>query len=115
MKKVIAAMVIITTIIVSCSKSSTTSITTVDCTGTAKSYVTDVSPIVQSYCATNSGCHGAGSSHGPGALTTYAQIYSARASIRISVANGTMPENTTLSSAQKNAILCWIDNGGSNN
>ena len=85
-----------------------------DCS-TAKSYATDVSPIIQSYCATNSGCHASGSSHGPGALTTYAQIYSARSSIRTAVANGSMPENGSLSNDQKNAIICWIDSGASNN
>lgn len=114
MKKFIAA-IIITAVVVSCSKNTSTSTTTVDCSGTAKSYVTDVSPIISTYCATNSGCHGTGSTQGPGALTSYAQVYSARASIRISVANGTMPENSTLTTAQKNAILCWIDNGASNN
>jgi hypothetical protein len=115
MKKLIAIIIVITAVVVSCSKSTSTSTTTVDCSGTAKSYATDVSPIITTYCATNSGCHGTGSSQGPGALTSYAQVYSARAAIRISVANGTMPQNTTLSAVQKNAILCWIDNGSSNN
>jgi len=86
-----------------------------DCSGTAKSYATDVSPIIQSYCATNSGCHASGSNNGPGALTTYAQVYSARSDIRTAVANGSMPQSGSLTDAQKNAIICWIDSGASDN
>lgn len=95
-----------------CSKAGNETFTT-DCS-TAKSYATDVSPLIAEYCAT-AGCHASGSSQGPGALTTYAQVYSARTAIRSSVASGSMPENTTLTAAQKNAILCWIDSGASNN
>ena len=87
---------------------------TPDCS-TAKSYATDVSPIIQSNCATNSGCHASGSSQGPGALATYSQVYAAKTSIRTAVANGSMPQNSSLSNDQKNAILCWIDSGAANN
>ena len=87
---------------------------TADCS-TAKSYATDVSPIIQSYCATNSGCHASGSSNGPGVLTSYAQVYSARSAIRTAVVNGSMPQNGSLTNAQKNAIICWIDSGAANN
>ena len=99
-------------LIIACSKSSNAIAT--DCS-TAKSYSTDVSPIIQSSCATNSGCHASGSSHGPGALTSYAQVFSARTSIRNAVASGTMPQNGNLSSTQRNTILCWIDSGAANN
>jgi len=95
-----------------CSKSSTSF--TAECDGT-KSYATDVSPVIQSYCATRSGCHGSGSTNGPGALTSYAQVYSARNAIRTAVTNGTMPQNSSLSTEQKNSIICWIDSGASNN
>jgi hypothetical protein len=87
---------------------------TPDCS-TPKSYSTDVGPIIQSYCASNSGCHATGSHEGPGALTSFQQVYNNRTSIRSSVANGSMPENTRLSAEQKNGILCWIDNGANNN
>jgi hypothetical protein len=53
---------------------------TADCS-TAKSWTSDVSPLIQSYCTT-SGCHAAGSSNGPGALTTYQQVYTNRSAIR---------------------------------
>lgn len=99
-----------------CSKSVSTNATTFteDCI-TEKSYTADVEPLINTYCATNSGCHGTGSHEGPGALTSYSAVYSARASIRSEVASGAMPENTTLTNAQKNAIVCWIDAGAAQN
>lgn len=87
---------------------------TADCS-TTKYYAADVSPIMLSYCATNSGCHASGSSNGPGALTIYAQVYNARSDIRKAVANGSMPQNSSLTNDQKNAIICWIDSGAPNN
>ena len=88
---------------------------TADCSGPAKSFVTDVSPVFQTSCAINSGCHATGSGNGPGPLLNYSQIFNTRADIRSAVASGHMPLNATLTASQKNAILCWIDNGAPNN
>ena len=88
---------------------------TADCSGPAKSFVTDVSPVFQTSCAINSGCHATGSGNGPGPLLSYSQIFNARADIRSAVASGHMPLNATLTTTQINAILCWIDNGAPNN
>jgi len=88
---------------------------TADCSGPAKSFVTDVSPVFQTSCAINSGCHATGSGNGPGPLLDYSQIFNARVDIRSAVASGHMPLNATLTAAQKNAILCWIDSGAPNN
>jgi len=88
---------------------------TADCSGPAKSFVTDVSPVFQTSCAINSGCHATGSGNGPGPLLNYSQIFNSRADIRSAVASGHMPLNATLTASQKNAILCWIDNGAPNN
>jgi len=88
---------------------------TADCSGPAKSFVTDVSPVFQTSCTINSGCHGTGSSNGPGLLLNYSQVFNARVDIRSAVASGHMPLNSTLTATQKNAILCWIDNGAPNN
>jgi len=88
---------------------------TPDCSGSAKSFANDVSPVFQTSCAINSGCHATGSGNGPGPLLTYLQIFNARADIRSAVASGHMPLNSTLTATQKNAILCWIDNGAPNN
>ena len=87
---------------------------TVSCGGVAVTF-SQANAIIQSSCATNSSCHGSGSRNGPGALLTYSQIYAARVEIKSSVASGIMPRGSTLSSDNKNAIVCWIQNGASNN
>ena len=86
----------------------------IDCSGPAKSFATDISPIIQSSCS-RSGCHNNGSFNGPGSLVSYSQIFNARAEIRVAVASGQMPLNGSLTAVQKNAILCWIDSGAPNN
>ena len=102
-------------LVLGCSKSSDTSTTaTATCSSTI-SFATDVSPLIATYCATNSSCHATGSSNGPGALVTYTQIYNARTSISTAVSSGTMPKGTTLTSAQKTFITCWISNGAQDN
>ena len=85
-----------------------------NCSGT-KSFATDVSPIIQSSCAVSSGCHGSGSTSGPGHLSTYQQVFNARTNIRAAVASGRMPQGGALTNAQKDALLCWIDAGAPNN
>jgi hypothetical protein len=124
MKKILTVLICGMTII-ACSKSDDPDPTnggggggggTLDCgTVTTKSYATDISPIVQSKCATNSNCHGSGSSNGPGELTTYQAIFDSRTSIRSAVGSGTMPKEGTITAAQKNSILCWVDSGAPNN
>jgi hypothetical protein len=114
MKKTITYLVFITVLLIACRKNND-AITAVDCSGAAKSFAKDVSPVIQTFCAAGSGCHASGSTNGPGALTTYQQIFSARTSIRAAVASGSMPQNSSLSASQKNIILCWIDNGAANN
>ena|SRR5437762_11836168 len=115
MKKLIVSLVLLAVLIIACSKSNDSSSSATDCSGTAKSFATDVNPIIQSFCATNSGCHASGSTNGPGALATYQQIFNNRSAIRTAVANGSMPQNSTLSTSQKSAIICWIDNGAADN
>jgi hypothetical protein len=88
---------------------------TVNCTGVASSFAANVNPIIQSTCATDATCHGSGSINGPGPLQTYNQINSARVAIKTAVGNGTMPKTGTLTTAQKNSIICWVDAGGPNN
>ncbi len=100
----------------SCSKDNGGSNTPpLDCaTVTNKAWAADVNPIIQATC-NQVDCHNVASVNGPGPLTNYAQVFSARATIRTNVASGNMPRNTTLTTAQKNAILCWIDSGAPNN
>jgi len=107
---------VVFTILFACSKSGSDATTnSIDCSGITKSFSTDVNPIIQSTCTTNSGCHGAGSRNGPGELLTYSQISNARSTIRSAVLSGLMPQNGSLTGAQKQSIICWIDNGAVNN
>jgi len=96
-------------------KKSADNTSSLDCTGSAKSFATDVNPIIQNSCATNSGCHGSGSHNGPGELLTYTEIFNSRSVIRPAVLSGAMPQTGSLTTAEKTSIICWIDNGALNN
>lgn len=87
---------------------------TPDCNGAAIQFSANVAPIISNSCAISS-CHAAGSSNGPGPLTTYAQISAAKVQIRAAIISGAMPKSGTLTTAQKNSIICWIDAGAANN
>jgi hypothetical protein len=123
MKKVIlVSLTIICSLafIIGCSKGSSSDSegggggTTIDCTGVPKSFATDVNPIIQTYC-NQANCHNVGSGNGPGPLTNYIEVFDARSRIRPQIIAGLMPQNTTLTAAQKNTIVCWIDAGAPNN
>ncbi len=88
---------------------------TVNCTGVASAFAANVNPIIQSTCATDATCHGAGSANGPGPLLTYTQISGAAVTIKTAVASGTMPKTGALTTAQKNSIICWVNAGAPNN
>lgn len=88
---------------------------TVNCTGVPSAFAANVKPIIQSTCATDATCHGAGSANGPGPLQTYDQVFNARVIIRSAVSSGSMPKTGTLTTTQKNSIICWIDAGAPNN
>jgi hypothetical protein len=114
MKKLNIGIVMFMAGILACNKplnSSSGSYTPV-CTGNAKSFAKDVSPIIATNCAIY-GCHAAG--RGPGELITYAEDSLNKASIRYAIVNGIMPKGGSLTTDQKNAIVCWIDAGALNN
>lgn len=116
MKPLLLIIMVAAIVFVGCKKSRDSSSVASDvCGSTPKTFSGDVSPIIQSSCATGSGCHGAGSSNGPGALTSYAQVFAARTAISSAVSSGLMPKNAPLGTVQKNAIICWINNGAPNN
>lgn len=85
-----------------------------NCSTVPKSFSADVNPIIQSFCNT-AGCHAAGSVNGPGQLTNYNEVFTNRVAIRAAISTGTMPQGSTLTTAQKNSFLCWIDSGAPNN
>ena len=105
MKKLaILTLLAVTFFVAACEKDSTTGSYTPNCDGTAKSYATDVAPLISSYC---SGCHSE--------YSTYAKLSASAGKVRRVIVDGSMPQGTTLSTAQKDAIVCWIDNGALNN
>jgi len=110
-------------LIVSCSKGGSTTGTgsggggggsVLDCSTVPKSFTTNVNPIIQAFCNT-AGCHAAGSTNGPGPLTNYTEVFNARVLIRPAISSGLLPKVGTLTTAQKNSFLCWIDSGAPNN
>jgi hypothetical protein len=117
MKKNLFFVAIIVVIILSCGKKDTTTPTTgtVNCSGVSAKYSTDASPVIASKCATSPGCHAVGATNTGGVLTNYTQISAKKSNIRASVINGSMPQGSTLTAAEKQAIVCWVDAGGLNN
>jgi hypothetical protein len=119
MKKLLsitACIVLMVVLAIACKKDSENDSPsgTVDCGTITTTFSGTVSPLMATSCA-KSGCHASGSSNGPGALTTYTQIFNARAQIRAAVASGLMPQDATFTAQQKAIITCWIDAGAPNN
>jgi len=126
MKKIFVAIIVVVYLLSSCSKSGESGGsggttgggggggTTASCSTAAKKFAADVNPIIQNFCNV-AGCHNSGSINGPGPLTNYTQVFNARTAIRSAVSSGLMPQNTTLTVAQKSSITCWIDDGAPNN
>ncbi|NVO04250.1 MAG: hypothetical protein HXX09_16275 [Bacteroidetes bacterium] len=103
--KVIMAIVIVA-FMAGCKKNSTTdnSSYTPSCSGATKSWITDVKPLMDSYCVN---CH---SSYG-----SYSSVSNSKTNIRSRIVSGSMPQSGSLSTDQKDKIVCWIDNGAPNN
>lgn len=125
MQKILGIAIILTCLAISCSKGDGTDNNTGGgnggggsnpniCNTTPKTFAADVDPIIQTFCNV-AGCHSSGSVNGPGPLTNYTQVFNARSLIRPAISSGAMPQNTTLTSTQKNTIICWIDSGAPNN
>ncbi len=104
MKKTFVILLFFVAFLSGCSKDNANDNYSPTCSGTAKSYKTDVAPLIQTYCA---GCHSNYSS--------WTALSSSRSSVRSTIVNGSMPQGKTLTNAQKDAIICWIDNGAANN
>jgi hypothetical protein len=105
-----------------CSKSSTTAgggtgsgTKTFSCVGISPKFSTDVQPILTTVCSINSSCHASGSTNSGGTLTTYAEINAKKSNIKAAILAGTMPQTGSISQAQINSFICWIDSGAPNN
>jgi hypothetical protein len=124
MKKITLLTALITLCIViftACSKSGTTKDggsgggITFSCVGITPKFSADVQPILNTVCSINSNCHASGSTNFGGVLTTHAEVSAKKADIRAQILAGTMPQTGTISQAQINAFICWIDSGAPNN
>lgn len=102
---------------ISCSKSGGSNPPPVadPCAGTTFRFATEVQPIINSTCANSISCHAGGSVNPGGPLTDYNLIFSKRVAIKFQIENGLMPKGGSLTTAQKNTIICWINSGAPNN
>lgn len=85
------------------------------CDGVNAKFAANVLPLIQTKCATNSGCHASGSVNSGGVLTSHALISAKAGAIKSAVNAGTMPQGGSLTSAEKAIIACWVDGGALNN
>lgn len=76
------------------------------------SYASSVQPIITASCATT-GCHVSGT--GRVNLTIFNNVQSNAASIKSRVLSGNMPKDGSLTDAEIQAIVCWVDDGALNN
>lgn len=102
MKKIVFVLICCTALLSACKKTSTSY--SPDCSGATKTFATDVSPLITSYCK---GCHSQ--------YSGYSQISADKSAIRNSIVSGSMPKGSTMTDAEKNNIVCWIDDGAPNN
>ena len=126
MKKILTISTLIVLFVIlftACSKDSTTSgggtggggSRTFSCTGITPKFAADVQPILTTLCSINSNCHAAGSTNSGGAFTTHAEVNAKKSNIRSQILSGAMPQSGTITQAQINAFICWIDSGAPNN
>ncbi|MEO9804050.1 MAG: hypothetical protein ABJF04_12410 [Reichenbachiella sp.] len=76
------------------------------------SYESSVRPIIIASCATT-GCHVSGT--GRVDLTIFNNVQSNASSIKTRVLNKSMPKDGSITDAEIEAIVCWVDDGGLNN
>ena len=88
---------------------------TFSCTGISPKFSADVQPILTTVCAINSSCHAAGSTNTGGPFTNHSEVFAKRSNIRAAILSGIMPQSGTITQAQINAFICWIDSGAPNN
>lgn len=85
-----------------------------NCQGAANKF-SNVHPIIQSKCANTPSCHAAGSTNAGGPLTNFDQIKAKAASIKLQVQTGLMPQLGSLTAAELQSIVCWVESGAPNN
>jgi uncharacterized membrane protein len=84
------------------------------CGTTVKTFSNDVSPLIQTRCATPQ-CHASNSTNIGGPFTNYSQIKAKATQIMQAVESGRMPQGSKLTQEQINTISCWVESGALNN
>lgn len=74
----------------------------------------DVKPIIENNCAFE-GCHGAGSTNGPGQLLTFKEIKAAAPEIKAALVTRLMPKGFSITTMEIKKISCWVDSGAPEN
>lgn len=82
------------------------------------SYNLHVKPLAETKCATSIGCHAAGS--GQGDFTSYIGLSSVSQTVKTRIELPAtdvlhMPQGGTLTQAELDIFLCWIEDGAQNN
>ena len=88
---------------------------TFSCTGISPKFAADVLPIFNTVCSINSTCHATGTTNSGGPFTNYTQIAAKTSDIRAAILSGVMPQTGSITQAQTNNLICWIDSGAPNN
>jgi hypothetical protein len=88
---------------------------TFSCVGISPKFSTDVQPILTTVCSINITCHATGTPNSGGPFTTHGEVFAKRSNIRAAILSGVMPQSGTITQAQINAFICWIDSGAPNN
>lgn len=113
----------LSSVFIACSKSNTTTGggsggsggRTFSCVGISPKFSADVQPILTSVCSINSNCHASGTTNSGGPFTTHAEVFAKKSNIRVAILSGVMPQTGSLTQAQVDAFICWIDSGAPNN
>ncbi len=113
----VALMFLVCTLfMMACKKGSSSGDVPADvCTTVTAKFAANVLPLMQTKCSFNSSCHGTGSINSGGVLLTYAQISAKSASVKSQIAAGIMPQTGSMTTAEKNVIICWVNSGAMNN
>ncbi len=79
---------------------------------TGVSYTSTIKPIINNSCAVT-GCHDGSTAQTN--FTSFSNVQGKAADIKSRTQSGSMPKNSTLTQAQKDAIACWVDDGAIDN
>lgn len=94
---------------VACTKEGTVAVT---CGSTVPSYSSEVSAVMRQCCTS---CHGSGNARGGVALHSYGTLKQNSSGVRKIFTSSLSHEGVSLTTEQRNTVVCWIDNGMPNN